>query len=186
MVSSQSVTDSVASIQQSENAVELKESGICEISPFYLSVRPKLLEQIGFDGDMTFRLDCLGKIAHIDKLDVYKRQSFFRKADIAQTLRSLLEYFGKKDSCVLDYWIDNSLQSDFKKPSKNLYGGRMWCVRISHFIKVWTLKKLPVLSAISAKNIVSFIGNPLCGSTRMFSREFMKIKTACVNHMTAL
>lgn len=38
----------------------------------------------------------------------------------AKTLRPLLEHFGKADSCALDYWIDNSLQSDFKKPPKKL------------------------------------------------------------------
>lgn len=38
----------------------------------------------------------------------------------SKTLRPLLEHFGKKDSCALEYWVDNSLQSDFKKPPKEL------------------------------------------------------------------
>lgn len=35
-----------------------------------------------------------------------------------KNLRGLLEFFGKKNSQVLDYWLDNSLFSDWKKPPK--------------------------------------------------------------------
>ncbi len=120
MVSSQSVTDSVASIQQSENAVELKESGICEISPFYLSVRPKLLEQIGFDGDMTFRLDCLGKIAHIDKLSV-QNKNFVYLIDMKQEtgLESgiILKFYDSAEGMVRTLPISSKVKIDGKKPA---------------------------------------------------------------------
>lgn len=33
-------------------------------------------------------------------------------------MQDLLSFFGKKDSAVLEYWIDNSFYSDFKKPAK--------------------------------------------------------------------
>ena len=33
-------------------------------------------------------------------------------------LRALLDYFGAKDARVLDYWMDNSLFSGWKKPPK--------------------------------------------------------------------
>lgn len=35
-------------------------------------------------------------------------------------VKPLLDVFGCKDSCVLEYWMDNSLQSDFKRPAKKL------------------------------------------------------------------
>ena len=38
----------------------------------------------------------------------------------SKTLLPLLAHFGKRDSCALEYWIDNSLQSDFKRPPKEL------------------------------------------------------------------
>lgn len=38
----------------------------------------------------------------------------------AEKVEPLLDLFGRKDSCVLEYWIDNSLQSDFKRPAKKL------------------------------------------------------------------
>lgn len=36
----------------------------------------------------------------------------------AQHLRPLLDHFGQKDSQVLEYWMDNSLYSNWKKPPK--------------------------------------------------------------------
>lgn len=39
------------------------------------------------------------------------------RKEISQ-LRQLLEYFGPEDAQVLDYWLDNSLFSDWKKPPK--------------------------------------------------------------------
>lgn len=37
-----------------------------------------------------------------------------------RTLEPLLRHFGKEDACILEYWIDNSLQSGFQKPPKEL------------------------------------------------------------------
>lgn len=37
-----------------------------------------------------------------------------------KTINPLLDFFGKKDSVVLDYWLDNSLFSNWKKPPKKL------------------------------------------------------------------
>lgn len=38
--------------------------------------------------------------------------------DNIKNIKSLLEYFGKKDSKVLEYWTDNSLFSSWTKPEK--------------------------------------------------------------------
>nr|WP_296466224.1 DUF4838 domain-containing protein [uncultured Acetatifactor sp.] len=38
-----------------------------------------------------------------------------------KSIRPLLVYFGKKDSQVLDYWLDNSLLSEWKKPPKEIH-----------------------------------------------------------------
>jgi hypothetical protein len=35
-------------------------------------------------------------------------------------LKKLIEFFGKKDSKILEYWYDNSLFSGYKKPPKEL------------------------------------------------------------------
>lgn len=35
-------------------------------------------------------------------------------------IKPLLEFFGKADSTVLDYWLDNSLFSNWTKPPKEL------------------------------------------------------------------
>lgn len=37
-----------------------------------------------------------------------------------KTIKPLLEFFGEKDSTVLDYWLDNSLFSNWTKPPKKL------------------------------------------------------------------
>ena len=36
------------------------------------------------------------------------------------SIRPLVEYFGTKDATALDYWYDNSLQSNYRKPPRQL------------------------------------------------------------------
>jgi hypothetical protein len=38
--------------------------------------------------------------------------------DVRATVRSLLDFFGKQDAKVLEYWYDNSLFSRWQKPPK--------------------------------------------------------------------
>ena len=37
-----------------------------------------------------------------------------------EKVKRLLTFFGKKNSCVLEYWYDNSYFSGYKKPPKKL------------------------------------------------------------------
>ncbi len=61
--------------------------------------------------------------APMDKWNIRYRQLDKIAAGAAlekQMCRPLLDFFGKKDSVVLEYWIDNSLFSNWKKPPKKL------------------------------------------------------------------
>lgn len=44
-----------------------------------------------------------------------------KNADATATLPELLAYFGKNDAKVLDYWMDNSMFSGWKRPPKEFY-----------------------------------------------------------------
>ena len=44
-----------------------------------------------------------------------------KNADATATLPELLAYFGKADAKVLDYWMDNSMFSGWKRPPKEFY-----------------------------------------------------------------
>ena len=61
--------------------------------------------------------------APMDKWNIRFRQSENITAGAAleqQMCKPLLDFFGREDSVVLEYWIDNSMFSDWKKPPKKL------------------------------------------------------------------
>lgn len=51
--------------------------------------------------------------------DLYKPASIMSGEEVDK-IKALIEFFGKKNSCVLEYWLDNSYFSDYKKPPKKL------------------------------------------------------------------
>ena len=75
-------------------------------------------------------------------------------------LKKLIDYFGKSDSKILEYWYDNSLFSDYKKPPKQLVTNNKMILKDFEFYKSFGVESISSFACYLGEDYVKLYPKP--------------------------
>lgn len=75
-------------------------------------------------------------------------------------LKKLIEFFGKKDSKILEYWYDNSLFSGYKKPPKELKINNKMLYKDFEFYKSFKVDMISSFACYLGDDYLMLYGEP--------------------------
>lgn len=89
----------------------------------------------------------------------HKAHILYGELELTQ-LPVLMDFFGKEDAKVLEYWLDNSLFSNWKKPPKELHADGEQAKRdIAQYID-WGVKEITTFACFLGPDYEALFGEP--------------------------
>lgn len=93
-------------------------------------------------------------------IDRYNNGGFLLEGENLEVLRNLLDFFGKDDAKVLEYWYDNSLFSKWKKPPVSFTPDSEAILRDYAFYRDLGFKNLSSFACFLGADYVELYGEP--------------------------
>ncbi len=80
--------------------------------------------------------------------------------DHIETLKKLIEFFGKEDAKILEYWYDNSLFSQYKKPPARLEPDNKMIMQDVNFYKSFKVDCISAFACYLGEDYKELYGKP--------------------------